>query len=137
MQPTGRAYTSQVRVVKTARQAATEDISYYQTVAMIVEADGVGGLFFRGLTTKLLSNGLQARLRAARWRYTLHLSLHAWHICCSGDAVHRLLEVLRGAHRQAADAQVGEQGRVRHGLPMLRPPNPCMSPELGERLGST
>jgi len=61
--------SNSVRVVKTARQAAAEDISYYQTVAIILEADGLQGLFLRGLTTKLLSNGLQAMLFTVCWKY--------------------------------------------------------------------
>ena len=37
--------------------------------AAFVAADGVTGLLFRGLGTKLLSNGLQAMLFTVCWRY--------------------------------------------------------------------
>ena len=36
---------------------------------MIVEADGWQGVFCRGLSTKILSNGVQAALFSATWKF--------------------------------------------------------------------
>lgn len=61
--------SNSVRVVKTAKQTSTVEISYVATVSMIVAEDGVSGLLFRGLGTKILSNGVQAMLFTICWRY--------------------------------------------------------------------
>ena len=58
-----------VRVVKTAKQTAHDNPTYAATIAQIVAADGVQGLLFRGLGTKILSNGVQAMLFTVVWRY--------------------------------------------------------------------
>ena len=60
---------AQVRVVKTAKQTADSEMSYAATVGSIVATDGVYGLFFRGLGTKIISNGVQAMLFTVVWRY--------------------------------------------------------------------
>ena len=65
--------TRQVRVVKTAKQTSAENISYAGTISKIVAADGLSGLFFRGLGTKLISNGVQAMLFTIVWRYVQEL----------------------------------------------------------------
>merc|ERR1712196_269929 len=61
--------SNSVRVVKTAKQTNAVPLSYAGTVAMIVAQDGVAGLLFRGLGTKILSNGVQAMLFTICWRY--------------------------------------------------------------------
>lgn len=48
---------------------------------MVIEKDGVIGLFGRGLKTKILSNGLQGLLFSVLWRlgqdfYNAHLKKH-------------------------------------------------------------
>jgi len=35
---------------------------------MIVKKDGIGGLFFRGLVTKIISNGCQGIAFSVLWR---------------------------------------------------------------------
>ena len=65
--------SNSVRVVKTAKQTADRDISYAGTVSKIVAKDGLSGLFFRGLGTKLISNGVQAMLFTVVWRYVQEL----------------------------------------------------------------
>ena len=57
--------SNSIRVVKTSKQAATEAVTYPAVIRDIVAKDGVLGLFGRGLKTKILANGLQARGRAA------------------------------------------------------------------------
>ena len=52
--------SNSIRVVKTTKQTSRESISYTKAMKMIVDADGVSGLFFRGLGTRLLANGFQA-----------------------------------------------------------------------------
>mmetsp|Transcript_2989 Transcript_2989/g.9938 ORF Transcript_2989/g.9938 Transcript_2989/m.9938 type:complete len:93 (-) Transcript_2989:550-828(-) len=47
--------SNSIRVVKTKKQTAIEDLTYIATVSAIIAEDGVQGLFLRGLGTKLLS----------------------------------------------------------------------------------
>uniref|UniRef100_A0A7S4B640 Mitochondrial carrier protein n=1 Tax=Chrysotila carterae TaxID=13221 RepID=A0A7S4B640_CHRCT len=61
--------SNSVRVVKTAKQTHPDGISYLATIQMIIAADGVSGLMFRGLGTKILSNGVQAMLFTVCWKY--------------------------------------------------------------------
>jgi len=60
--------SNSVRVVKTAKQTAIGDPGYMEVMNSIIAADGVQGLMFRGLTTKLISNGIQAMLFTVCWR---------------------------------------------------------------------
>jgi len=61
--------SNSMRVVKTAKQTGATDLGYIGTAAQIVSEDGITGLLFRGLGTKILSNGLQAMLFTICWRY--------------------------------------------------------------------
>ena len=51
--------TNVIRVIKTTKQAAASlsSISYTQTVQIVLAADGWKGLFGRGLSTRILTNG--------------------------------------------------------------------------------
>jgi len=60
--------SNSIRVVKTTKQTALTPISYPHAVRMIVEKDGVIGLFGRGLKTRILVNGLQGLLFSVLWR---------------------------------------------------------------------
>jgi len=60
--------SNSVRVIKTTKQTATTVISYPVAVKEIIAKDGVFGLFFRGLGTRLLTNGLQGMLFTVAWR---------------------------------------------------------------------
>ncbi|KAI7843418.1 hypothetical protein COHA_002896 [Chlorella ohadii] len=60
--------SNSIRVVKTTKQAATDPISYTQAVKLVVEKDGVLGLFGRGLKTKIVANGLQGLMFSVLWR---------------------------------------------------------------------
>ena len=66
---TSDVISNSVRVVKTVKQTATIDIGYLATASQIIAEDGVQGLFLRGLSTKILSNGAQAMLFTICWRY--------------------------------------------------------------------
>ena len=70
---TSDVVSNSVRVVKTAKQTSSEQVSYAATVQRIVETDGWHGLFLRGLGTKLISNGVQAMLFTVVWRYVQEL----------------------------------------------------------------
>ena len=56
-------------MVKTTKQTAPIAMSYMATVNSIIEVDGVQGVFFRGLSTKLISNGVSAMMFTVLWRY--------------------------------------------------------------------
>jgi len=60
--------SNSIRVIKTTRQTATEPMTYPQVVRMILEKEGLAGLMFRGLKTKILTNGLQGILFSVLWR---------------------------------------------------------------------
>lgn len=58
------------RVIKTTKQAlgSKRDISYSETVRMVLAADGWKGLFGRGLRTRILANALQSIVFTIIWR---------------------------------------------------------------------
>eukprot|EP00210_Caulerpa_lentillifera_P002502 g2399.t1 len=60
--------SNSIRVVKTTRQTSTTPMTYPQVVTHILQADGVSGLMFRGLKTKILTNGLQGIMFTVIWR---------------------------------------------------------------------
>lgn len=52
-----------IRVIKTTKQSLGSkhhDITYYDTIHIIVAADGIKGLFGRGLYTRMIGNALQS-----------------------------------------------------------------------------
>jgi hypothetical protein len=60
--------SNSIRVVKTTKQTSREPISYPQAVKLVVDVDGVRGLFLRGLGTRLMANGFQAALFTVLWK---------------------------------------------------------------------
>ncbi|CAJ1952999.1 unnamed protein product [Cylindrotheca closterium] len=79
--------SNSLRVIKTTKQTARlsekdksggdgdknsptrEDISYAQVVKLIIETDGLKGLFGRGLQTRLLTNSVQGAVFSVLWKY--------------------------------------------------------------------
>jgi hypothetical protein len=61
--------SNSIRVVKTYRQTHAEKISYVQAVRDVVKADGVIGLFGRGLKTRIMANGMQGLMFSVLWKY--------------------------------------------------------------------
>ena len=80
--------SNSLRVIKTTKQTARlslekeggsddasgenqheKDISYAEIVKLIIEKDGVMGLFGRGLQTRLLTNSIQGAVFSVLWRY--------------------------------------------------------------------
>jgi hypothetical protein len=66
--------SNSVRVLKTTVQSSTTPIGYGEAVSMVIAKDGVSGLLFRGLVTKIISNGFQGILVSVLWR----LGQDAW-----------------------------------------------------------
>jgi len=60
--------SNSIRVIKTTTQTSTVPIGYMQALKMVIEKDGVSGLLFRGLVTKIISNGCQGILFSVLWR---------------------------------------------------------------------
>ena len=59
-----------IRVVKTKVQTSPdEDTNPLQAARAILEEDGVEGLFFRGLETRLTINCLQGAVFSVAWKY--------------------------------------------------------------------
>jgi Mitochondrial carrier protein len=57
-----------IRVCKVYKQSHPEQISYPQVVRNVIKEDGIRGLLFRGLETKILANGLQGILFSILWK---------------------------------------------------------------------
>lgn len=57
-----------IRVLKTYKQTSIEPIGYFEVAARIIDESGLAGLFFRGLTSKLSANALNAMLFTVVWK---------------------------------------------------------------------
>jgi len=60
--------SNSIRVIKTTKQTSVNAISYVQSVKIVVEKDGLIGLFGRGLKTRILVNGMQGLLFSVLWK---------------------------------------------------------------------
>ncbi|CEO95248.1 hypothetical protein PBRA_004014 [Plasmodiophora brassicae] len=60
--------SNSVRVIKTTKQTFETPISYYDAARVVVDKDGLQGLFGRGLKTRILANGLQGLMFSVLWR---------------------------------------------------------------------
>merc|ERR1711879_775015 len=60
--------SNSLRVLKTTRQTSIEPIGYLDSAKQIVAAEGLSGLFGRGLKTRILTNGIQGALFTIGWR---------------------------------------------------------------------
>lgn len=61
--------SNSIRVIKTYRQAHEAKISYGTAVKEVVAKDGWLGLFGRGLSTRIIANGMQGLLFSVLWKY--------------------------------------------------------------------
>lgn len=57
-----------IRVVKTYKQTSADPIGYGEAAAAIFAESGLMGVFFRGLSTKLIANALNAMLFTVIWK---------------------------------------------------------------------
>jgi len=60
--------SNSIRVIKTTKQSSEVALTYPQAVKLVVEKDGLIGLFGRGLRTRILANGLQGMLFTIIWK---------------------------------------------------------------------
>ena len=60
--------SNSIRVIKVYKQANTETISYPEAIRRVIKEDGVSGLFGRGLSTKIVANGLQGLMFSVLWK---------------------------------------------------------------------
>jgi hypothetical protein len=61
--------SNSIRVIKVYKQSSEVAISYPQVVRNVIEESGLRGLFFRGLETKILANGMQGILFSILWKH--------------------------------------------------------------------
>ena len=54
--------SNSLRILKTVKQSSDKNITYRDSVKLVVSKDGIYGLFFRGIKTRILANGLQSIL---------------------------------------------------------------------------
>jgi hypothetical protein len=60
--------SNSIRVMKTTKQTSEVALTYLQTFKIVVEKDGLIGLFGRGLKTRILTNGLQGMMFSVLWK---------------------------------------------------------------------
>ena len=60
--------SNSIRVIKVYKQSHPEQLTYAETVRRVLAESGMAGLFFRGLETKILANGLQGILFSILWK---------------------------------------------------------------------
>ena len=61
--------SNSIRVIKTSKQTSEIPRSYPTVVKDIIAKDGITGLMFRGLKTRILSNGVQGMMFTVLWKY--------------------------------------------------------------------
>lgn len=67
--------SNSLRVIKTTKQTAGlgdgagGEITYREALALVLETDGIAGLFGRGLQTRLLTNAIQGAVFSVLWKY--------------------------------------------------------------------
>ena len=67
--------SNSLRVIKTTKQTAalgggtSKEITYREALALVIETDGIKGLFGRGLQTRLLTNAIQGAVFSVLWKY--------------------------------------------------------------------
>jgi hypothetical protein len=57
-----------IRVLKTYKQTSVEPIGYLEAASKIIEKDGLAGLLFRGLSSKLAANAINAIIFTVVWK---------------------------------------------------------------------
>merc|ERR1719198_2539557 len=60
--------SNSIRVIKTTTQTSEVPIGYGQALKQVIAKDGISGLLFRGLVTKIISNGCQGLMFSVLWR---------------------------------------------------------------------
>ena len=65
--------SNSLRVIKTYRQVHQRRVGYMEAAEAVIAADGLKGLFGRGLKTRILANGLQGLMFSVLWKLFLKL----------------------------------------------------------------
>jgi len=65
--------SNSMRVITTVKKTSLTDISYMDAMFFVIESDGISGLFLRGLTVKVISNGISSILFSILWKYFMKL----------------------------------------------------------------
>jgi hypothetical protein len=60
--------SNSIRVIKTTKQTYATPISYVKCIEVVVQKDGVLGLFGRGLKTRIITNGAQGLMFSILWK---------------------------------------------------------------------
>ena len=60
--------SNSIRVLKTSKQTSRKQEGYIQIARDIIKKEGLEGLLFRGLKTKIISNGIQGILFTILWK---------------------------------------------------------------------
>jgi hypothetical protein len=60
--------SNSIRVIKVYKQSSTVAITYPEAIKKVIAEDGLVGLFGRGLSTKILSNGVQGLTFSVLWK---------------------------------------------------------------------
>lgn len=61
--------SNSIRVVKVYKQSSEVALTYPEVVRNVIKESGIRGLFFRGLETKILANGMQGILFSILWKH--------------------------------------------------------------------
>merc|ERR1712087_449492 len=70
---TSDSISNPIRVLKTYRQTSTENISYMEAAQAVIAKEGFGGFWTRGLSTKIVANGLQGIMFSVGYKYFTEL----------------------------------------------------------------
>lgn len=60
--------SNSIRVIKTVKQTHVDKLTMAQCAKLVIEKDGVVGLFGRGLSTRIVTNGMQGLMFNVMWR---------------------------------------------------------------------
>lgn len=66
--------SNSLRVLKTVAQTNAVDVGYAGALKLVLKQDGVSGLLFRGLATKILSNCISSVLFSILWKMLMDFS---------------------------------------------------------------
>ena len=65
--------SNSIRVIKTTKQSHSDIKSYRQIINEIIKKQGINSLLFRGLKTRILSNGMQGMMFTVLWKYFMDI----------------------------------------------------------------
>jgi hypothetical protein len=65
--------SNSLRVVKTYRQVNEVRIGYLNAARAVIAVDGLKGLFWRGLKTRIIANGCQSIMFSILWKLFMDL----------------------------------------------------------------